>query len=263
MAHIPPAGLHPLTRVDVFRKNAGTVALPRGSSQGAGPARLAPGTRGVLVLTAVFGVIGLAIGWASCRKVILDERFIREGRETTAAVLGSSVESGRGGPWHHFRYEFQVDAKTYQGRADIADSPAARRAQETGQIPIRYLSAAPEINRWRKETDLPVALALAFPLLLIAPLALAVWELIRDRALLAHGQMTAGLVIATTGARGRRDSVRVFYDFIDARGEVRRGTSSVRQPLPEGINVGAFVPVVFLPQNPARSALYASLSWRL
>ena len=87
------------------------------------------------------------------------------------------------------------------------------------------------------------------------------WLLLKDRKLIREGKFSEGVVV---NARvGGIYSFNIVYDFLDHSGRIVRGGSLRRVFTANWGNfgVGSRVPIVYLPEDPSRNSLYASMAW--
>jgi hypothetical protein len=88
------------------------------------------------------------------------------------------------------------------------------------------------------------------------------WLLLDDHKLAKKGQFCRGIVVDAS-LRGVY-SFGVVYDFLDHSGRVVRGGSLRRVFTGNWDNffgAGSHVPIVYLPEDPSRNSLYASMAW--
>jgi len=257
----------PSTDLNVLRE--GETLLPTlpgfaAFGESARPIRLAPEARGAAIVVGVFGVIGIGLGVGCFYRLAQDVRFTKEGQTAMAMVQGTDVSAlGKGGRrTYRVRYEFEVGGQQYEGSGDLPSYTSLRNAERTQQVSVLYLESDPRINRPTEARGQPVAIAILMPLALLLPLTVFVYSLRRDRELIMKGQLAPGRVIGIVSG-GRKNSLRYYYDFADAAGEVRRGSSWLQKYSPHGITVGSPAHVVYLTDDPTRNSLLLALSWRV
>jgi hypothetical protein len=258
----------PLTDINVLRQSetrlpalAGFAAF--GESARPIRLRLSAQASGAAIVVGMFALIGIGIAWGCFYQVRQDARYAREGRIAIATVRGADVSAGGRGAnrVYQVRYEFEVNGQKYAGSGDLPSHKSLRDVERTQQVSVQYLGSDPQINRPSEAHAAPIVIAILAPLALFLPLAIFALALRRDRELLAHGLLSVGRVIGITSS-GRRYSRRFYYDFADAAGQVRRGSSWLQSYSVEGTNVGAAVHVFYLPEDPGRNSLSLALLWR-
>jgi hypothetical protein len=259
----------PLTDINILRQSeAGLPALPGfaalGESARSIHPRLSSAARGAAIVVGVFALIGTGIAWGCFYRVMQDAGFAKEGQPAIATVQATDISApGKGGTrLYRVRYEFEVSGQKYEGSGDSPSHNSLRNAERTQQISILYLASDPRINRPSETRALPIAIAIVAPLVLFLPLAIFALALRRERELLTKGHLAVGQVIGITSG-GRRYSRRYYYDFADAIGQVRRGSSWLQRYSAEGTNVGSAVHVFYLPEDPGRNSLFLALFWRV
>ena len=87
------------------------------------------------------------------------------------------------------------------------------------------------------------------------------WFLVNDCKLVKEGQFSLGVVV--DASVGGIYSWGIVYDFLDHSGRIVRG-GSLRRVFTANWNnfgVGSQVPIVYLPEDPSRNSLYASMAW--
>jgi hypothetical protein len=259
----------PLTDITILRQSETHLpALPGfaavGESTRSIHPRLTSEACGAGIVVGVFGLIGMGVACGCFYTVRQDARFAKEGQTTIARVQGTDV-TAQGKNAHlvyHVRYEFDVRGQKYDGSGDLPNHNSLREAERTQQVSIRYLGSDPRLNRLSEARALPIAIALASPLVLLLPVTIFVFALRRDRELLTKGSLAVGRVIGSTNS-GRQYSRLYYYDFADAIGEVRRGSSWVQNYSAKSINVGSAVHVFYLPEDAERNSLLLALFWRI
>lgn len=211
----------------------------------------------VAVIFAVgFGALGVGLTGVVLHQLLADGHFTIESKTITATVLSTS----RSHHGYSVRYQFQIDARTYQGSADVP-SRAATHARKSGEIDVSYLPSDPAVSRPAAQ-NLPILLGLIIPGLMDLAVVVLLWELRRNFVLAKIGRLTTGIVvwITTYGTRGSR----IYYDFMNDRGEVTRGNSSVpfTYTVKDGWVLGSSVQVLYLPGHPEQNALQRSMRWQ-
>jgi hypothetical protein len=258
----------PLTDINTLRQSETRVpALPGfaafGESARSIHLRLSSGARGATIVVGVFALIGIGIAWGCFYRVRQDNRFAKEGQTAIAAVQATdiSVQRKNANVVYHVRYKFEVSGQKYEGSGDLPTHKSLRNAERTQQLSIQYVESDPRINRPSEAHALPIAIAFVTPLVLFLPLTIFALALGRDRELLTEGRLAVGRVIGSTSG-GRRYSRCYYYDFADAIGQVRRGSSWLQSYSAKGTNVGSAVHVIYLPEDAKRNSLFLALLWR-
>jgi hypothetical protein len=258
----------PLTDIKILRENQTLLpALPgfAGIYETTRPIhlRLSTEARGAAIVVGVFALIAIGIAWGCFDRAMQDSRFAKEGQTAMATVQATDVVAPRKGGNHVYRvrYEFEVSGQKFEGSGDLPSHKSLSNIKTRRQVTILYLASDPRINRPSETRDLPIAIAMVPPLVLFLPLAIFALGLKRDRELITQGRLAAGRVIGIASG-GRRYSRRCYYDFLDAIGQVRRGSSWLHWYCAQHTTVGSVVQVIYLPEDPARNSLLLALSWR-
>jgi hypothetical protein len=207
--------------------------------------KLSANGRVLVVFACSFGLVGLAISWATVHKLLEDRRY-EQAPTATAVIINSTRRASDA-----VRYRFEVAGQGFQGVTH--DKIGAAKT-----ITVHYLASNPGSNR-PVETPFPVTMALLPPVVVDVLILWLVWKLRRDYVLVRRGRLTIGIVVGCAGT--------TFYDFLNAQGAVTRGHSVLaantrRGPYYRAV-VGLGVEVFYLPESPERSALKWSLSWEV
>jgi hypothetical protein len=210
-----------------------------------------------VIFAVVFGALGAGLTYLFVHKLEAHERLAREGKTITATVLSASKS-------HHnyrVRYEFEIDGRTYQGTGDVP-LRSVTNARKSKELDVSYLPADPTTNSPAAQNNLPMLLGLIVPGLMDLSVVVLLWQLRRNFVLAKMGRLTTGIVVWMT-AYGTRGS-SIYYDFMNDRGEVARGYSSVpfTYTVKDGWGLGSSVQVLYLPGDPQQNALQRSMRWQ-
>jgi hypothetical protein len=241
----------PLTPSDVLRKYA-SQTQPSESVQ----SRLTSGGYVLVIFAVVFGLLWAGVTFATLHKFVVDERFAKTGQTITATVLSTS--SSRHG--HIVRYEFQVDGQAYRGAAYVQTLRSLANARKSKGIEVTYLPSDPATNRAAEEKNLPIFIGLLPVAMLALFFVMFASQLRRDFVLARDGRLTTGIAVGVVP--GLKHSTWIHYDFLNDRGGVTRGKSSLSVLYSSNVAVGSSVEVVYLPDSPERNALKQSLRWQ-
>jgi hypothetical protein len=258
----------PLTDVEILRQNQPPQSSLPGLAgfDGSGRPvhlRLSTEARGAAIVVGVFALIAIGVAWGCLARVMQDSRFAKEGQTATATVQATDVAAaGKGNRVYRVQYEFEVGGQKFEGSGDLPSHESLRNASRKRQVAILYLASDPRISRPSETRDLPLAIVVVTPLVLFMPLLIFALGLKRDRELITQGRFAAGRVIGIASG-GRQYSRRCYFDFLDAAGQVRRGSSWLHWYFARQTAVGSVVQVIYLPDDPARNSLLLALSWRV
>lgn len=209
-----------------------------------------------VIFAVVFGTLGVGLTGVVLHQLLADGHFTKESKTITAAVLSTS----RSHHGYSVRYEFQIDGRSYQGSADVP-SRSATHARKSGEIEVSYLPSDPAVSRPAVQ-NLPILLGLIIPGLMDLSVVVLLWQLRGNFVLAKMGRLTTGIVVWITvyGTRGSR----IYYDFMNDRGEVTRGYSSLpfTYTVKDGWVVGSPVQVRYLAGDPQQNALQRSMRWQ-
>jgi hypothetical protein len=249
----------PLTGRDEFRApaiNAQADSQFGNQNTAAVRPRLSPLGHVAFVFLVVFGALGAGITLATLHKFAVDRRFDQTGQVITANVINAS-QSVRS---RAVQYDFEVDGRKYFGFGDVRSLRSRIDAQKTRQLAVRYLPSDPSTNRPAEEPSIPIWIGLLIPAAIDLAVIWLAWHLRRDFVLAKTGRHARGIVIGTVPQPhfGRF----VYYDFLDERGEVLRGTASLSLPYSMQVSPGSPVEVLYQADRPQRNTLKHSMCWR-
>jgi hypothetical protein len=241
----------PLTPTDVFRKHESQTQ----PSESVRPCLTSSGYA-LLIFAVVFGLIWAGVTYATIHKFVVDDRYTKAGQTITATVLSTSAT-------HHeqiVRYEFQLDGQTYRGTANVPTLRGLTNAHKSKELEVIYLPSDPTINRAAQEKNLPIPIGLIPVALLGLFVVIFVMQLRRDFVIAKIGRLTTGIVVGVLP--GLKYSRWFYYDFLNDRGDVTRGKSSLQVTYAANVVIGSSVEVLYVPGCPERNALKSSMCWQ-
>jgi hypothetical protein len=240
----------PLTPSDVLRKYA-SQTQPNESVQPC----LTSGGYVLVMFAVVVGLLWAGVTVATLHKFVVDDRFAKAGQTITATVLSTSSRHE-----HIVQYEFQIDGQTYRGTGNVPTMRSLANARKSKKIEVIYLHSDPATNRAAEEKNLPILIGLLPVALLALFFFMFVSQLRSDFVLARDGRLTTGIAVGVVP--GLKYSTWIHCDFLNHRGDVTRGKSSLSAPYSSNVVSGSPVEVVYLPDSPERNALKQSLRWQ-
>jgi hypothetical protein len=195
----------------------------------------------VLFVLAVFFVAGSVFLATGLWELAGALRLRREGQTVDAVVVNKDIRrvsrKGRSKAEHTLRYRFQAAGAVAVGQAVVSADEWERR-QVGDRLAVRYLPAAPDVNRVAdgKELESPiVSLALGAGLGAVfgALLGGQLLRLRRDRRIRRDGMLADATVLAVEETSFRVNRVRqwrIRYRYLDHLGQVREGDTGGLPP---------------------------------
>jgi hypothetical protein len=219
------------------------------------PVRLSGTGYAILVLSAIFVIVGLGLGsflWNKSHRERAEREQLEHGGARAQATVVRLWRSGENGSTRRMSYRFEVGGRVVTGTTGVPKTNWT--ALHTGDsVPVRYLPANPAVNhpeQWSRRVS-PELLGLLIPLLFCG-IASGFLLMVRCQSrLLSEGRPAPGVVVK---ARRSDKHVVVNYEFRLLSGAVRKGKSSCSGHNVPGL--GSEVCVIYDPDNPKRNALY-------
>jgi hypothetical protein len=192
-----------------------------------------------------------------------------DNRETVAEI----TRTRKGKTTDVVYYAFTVDGRSFVGQAEVP-TDLRHDLRSSRFLPIRFLPTDPDVNHpaawewslifWRPQsTDLVHIPSFSSELqwflapLLFGPLGVLFFmELRTDRRLLAEGVPAVGLVTKCTP--GTRGGYSMEYEFRTEDGKVTKGSCGGSRK-----EIGEYVCVLYLPQNPRQNMRYLLSNFRV
>jgi hypothetical protein len=206
-------------------------------------------TRVVVLLLA--SIVLVVLGCIGAAQTMTRMEALRlEGRETTGEV---TALRHRFGGAYGVRYAFNANGRALEGVSE-APKDIGNGLREAAPLPILFLPSNPAINHpaaWQESGSWVWDLWFV-PMMPVAAAILVLTQMRRQRRLVAGGVPTAGIV--TKRSRNSQGAWWVDYQFHTEDGKVAKGRGHL------GLEIGATICVLYLPQDPRRNQPYLR-SW--
>jgi len=209
---------------------------------------------GIVLLFATAIGLGIVIQNQVTRQSAERVMFVEHGIKTDATVTRlwrTSGESKRN--W--IAYRFDMPSGPHAGETRVSSS-LWRSLQVGSVVSIRYLPDDPTRSSLASgvQGTLPAWLPYLVGTILASGGLLGVWVLMRQRTLLMEGRAAPGVVTAVVTRKTQHGSQRsIRYTFPLMSGAIATGKSDATRKPPA---VGSVLCVVYLPDEPRRSAPY-------
>lgn len=191
------------------------------------------------------------------------QQLRREGVETQAVVLRVRRANGSDAQ-ANVQYRFEDNGREYTGKGRLRKrDPRRRTLKEGGAVTVRYLPSQPSQN-WLagdEPRSLSPLAALGAPAVAFPIAALVLFSMRRQRRLLEEGRATMARVTRVQKIRSDKQTIwRTHFEWQLLSRAIRSGrVDRTGKPPTEG----AFLPLLYLRDNPKRYTVYPTSFFRV
>lgn len=201
-----------------------------------------------VIFLAFAAALGFWFGSIATQQMQHKTALRRDSREATAEVTRLEHVGRSNTP--DASYSFTVDGAPFSGKVKVPRQ-LERNFYPFSLVPIRYLPSNPAVNHpaaW-EDSDLSIWGPLILPLFIATTAVLGFAGLRKQRQLIIEGVFATGVVTNCTRYKGK---YFLKCEFRTQNGQEIKG-KGVTLMIPE---IGATVPVLYLPQKPSRNQSY-------
>jgi hypothetical protein len=229
------------------------------------PRRIELTGKGITLVIVTVVIIAIALTYAcfvaaeSARQFQIRTALRSAGNETTGQITELR------NPFHalleYVDYTFNADGKTYTGEA-IVPLEDYHTIESASSLPIRYLPENPALNHpadWEWSPIQEIWGFTALVLIAVSSISFVPSQLSFERRLAAEGLATFGLVTKCRVSGRYGEFITLRYEFRTQDGNLVQGRGSFKTQQ----EVGAKVPILYLPQKPKMNAPYPLSTWRV